>query len=116
MSDAPTKDRSDTFKTLFEFFKHLTTLSSGSILVILALAEKFIKQPVDVTFLFRSMFCFCVAIVTSLVAMGVLAFHAAGDKPSNGAVKLLAWGTVMSGIGFFGGMVMLAMAVLRVLG
>jgi hypothetical protein len=116
MSDTPSKDLSDMFKMLFEFFKHLTTLSSGSILVILALAEKFIKQLADVTSLFGSMFCFSVVIVTSLVSMAVLAVHAAGDKPSKGAIKLFAWGAGMSGIGFFGGMMILAMVVLRALG
>lgn len=116
MNSDSNKNLSDTFKVLFEFFKHLTTLSSGSILVILAIAEKFLRQPADITFLMRSLFLFCVAILTALIAMGILAFHASGDMPSEGSRKFLAWGMGMAGIGFFGGMALLIMTVLRAFG
>lgn len=116
MNNISSKELSDTFKTLFEFFKHLTTLSSGSILLVLALAEKFVKQPLDAQFLLKAVAFFCVAIITSVVAMGVLAFHAGGDRPSKGAIKLLAWGAAMTGIGFVGGLLFIALTVLRVLG
>jgi len=101
---------------LFEFFKHLTTLNSGSILVVLALAEKFVKQPYEARHLFHSIFLFGVSISTALVAMAVLAFYAGGIKPSQFTVRLLAWGAFMSGLGFFGGIALISIVVLRVLG
>ena len=83
--------------------------------MVLALAEKFVKQPLDTAFLFKAVALFCVSIITSLVAMGVLAFHVDGDRPSTGAIKLLAWGAAMTGIGFIGGLLFIALTVLRVL-
>jgi len=116
MSEDAKKDRVEAFKRLFEFFKHLTTLSSGSILVVLALAEKFVKASGEAQYLFRSMFLFGISIATALIAMAVLAFHGDGTKPSEGALKLLAWGTVMSGLAFFSGITLLSLVVVHALG
>ena len=116
MDDPEIKRRTEMVKMLFEFLKHLTTLSSGSILLIVALAEKFIKAPHLSQHLFRSVFLFCVAILTALLTMGVLSFHAGGDKLSTGAIKLFAWGLLMSAMGFFGGIALVGLSVLRELG
>ena len=101
---------------VFEFFKHLTTLSSGSILLILALAEKFIKEPHLSQHLFRAVFLFCVAILAALLSMAALAFHVGGDRPTPEVSKILAWGMVMCGMGFFGGIALVGLTVLRAYG
>lgn len=116
MAELESKQRTENFKMMFDFLKHLTTLSSGSILLILALAEKFIKEPQLSQHLFRSVFAFCVAILAALITMGVIALHASGEKPSPNAANTLAWGLVMSGMGFFGGIALIGLTVLRAYG
>lgn len=99
---------------VFDFHKHLTTLSSGSILLILALAENFIKEPELSQHLFQSVFLFCVAILAALLSMGTLAFHASDDKPSLVAVKVMVWATIVAGLCFFAGITLVGLTVLRV--
>jgi hypothetical protein len=62
-------DRVDGSKMFFDLFKHLTTLSTGSILLMAAFLEKLFKNPnwsflVSITFV-----CFILAIISSLAGM-----------------------------------------------
>ena len=116
MSDDLKKDRADMFKSLFEFFKHLTTLSSGSILLVLALADKLTKSPEAPRAIFRALIPLSVSMVASVFCMAILAFHSTGDKPSDKSVNYLGLGMAASGIGFCGGIALIALAVFRAAG
>ncbi|MFT3960502.1 hypothetical protein [Propionivibrio sp.] len=99
---------------VFDFLKHLTTLSSGSILLILALIEKFANEPHLSQSLFRSAAAFCVAILSALVAMAVVAFSVGGEKPSSNEANVLAWGFTIAGVCFFFGIMLVGLTVLRI--
>jgi len=107
------KAGSERIKLGFEFFKHVATLSSGSILLVLALAERVLSGSPQTGPLFQSVFCFLVAISASLLAMGSLAMLGGGEQPSKNEIKFLSWALVMAGLGFFGGIAFVALAILR---
>ncbi len=52
----------------FDYFKHLTTLSTGSILILVAFLEKVFTAPQIVLLAFFSIVCFAVCVVGSLMA------------------------------------------------
>lgn len=68
----PKSNRFERLKLVYDFLKHLTTLSSGSILVILALAEKFVKDPGASKKLFLGMGFFLTTVLLSLISMVIL--------------------------------------------
>jgi hypothetical protein len=111
-----TRTNSESFKQTFELLKHVTTLSSGAILVILAIAEKFIKEPSLSKSLFQAVSCFLAAILASLIPMTILAISASHGKLSDSEVSVLSWGFGIAALGFFGGMALLALTILRTFG
>jgi hypothetical protein len=116
MEKSAQKSRSEMFKQWFELLKHVTTLSSGSILLVLALAEKFLKEPHFTKPLFQSVICFLVSIFAALVAMAVIAVKAVSQDLSTGESRVVAWCFVMSAIGFFGGIALIAAPLLSAYG
>jgi len=60
-------------KCVYDSFKHLTTLSTGSILILVALLEKLFESP-EWTFLVAISFvCFIITMTFSIVAMWIMA-------------------------------------------
>jgi len=53
----------------FDYFKHLTTLSTGVILIIVAFIEKVFTKPQMIPVAMISIFCFLVCVVGSLLAL-----------------------------------------------
>jgi hypothetical protein len=66
------KDHIEALKTIYDFFKHLTTLSTGSILLMATLMERVFKSPVATGLVSISFVGFIVSIVSSLASMFVL--------------------------------------------
>jgi hypothetical protein len=112
-SVAEEKNKAEMFKLVFDFLKHLTTLSSGSILLILTLAEKFFKDSAFSPALFQSLGAFAVSILAALVSMAVISFSAGNGRLTGRSSYWFAWGFVTSAIGFFGGMLLIVTAVFR---
>lgn len=107
------KNNVEVLKLVFEFLKHLTTLSSGSILVILTLAEKFFKDSAYSPALFQSVGAFAISILAALVSMAVLSFNVASMRLPGRPAFWFAWGFAMSAIGFIGGMSLLIISVFK---
>jgi cytochrome bd-type quinol oxidase subunit 2 len=116
MEESAAKSKTEMFKQSFELLKHITTLSSGSILLVLAIAEKFLKEPSFTKPLFQAVICFLVSIFAALVAMAVLAIKAGSQGLSRNESKVVAWGFVMSAMGFFGGIAMIAISLFKAYG
>lgn len=53
----------------FDYFKHLATLSTGSILILVAFFEKVFSNPIGEAWVVVSVICFVLCIAGSLLAM-----------------------------------------------
>lgn len=53
----------------FDYFKHLSTLSTGSILILVAFFEKVFSVPIGEAWIVVSVICFVLCIAGSLLAM-----------------------------------------------
>ena len=60
-----------TFKHIYDYYKHMTTLSTGSLLIIVALLEGVFKKPEGMFAVAISICCFTVSLVCALVTLGV---------------------------------------------
>lgn len=70
---AEQKARQESVKLLFEVFKHTTTLSTGSIILLATFLEKLFKSPREVNLVMVSLICFLVSVITSWIMMAHLA-------------------------------------------
>jgi hypothetical protein len=109
--EEPHPNKMERYKLLYDYLKHLTTLSSGSILVILALAENFFKDSPLSPWLFRSLISFLVAILFALLAMIVLAGNIDSKRTSDNAANVFAAGFTFSGVAFLAGMLFVVTAI-----
>jgi hypothetical protein len=107
------KDDVEAFKLIFDFLKHLTTLSSGSILLLVTLAEKFFANSPFRNILFQALAAFGWSILTALLSRIIISLNVGGGTFSATTRKTFAWGFSMSALGFFGGMLLIIVAVMR---
>lgn len=70
---AEQKARQESLKLLFEVYKHTTTLSTGSIVLLATFLEKLFKSPKEVNLVTASLICFLVSVITSWIMMAHLA-------------------------------------------
>lgn len=113
MIDTPAKRRLEMVKLSFDYFKHLTTLSSGVILIVVTFTEKVFHDPSHIKIAAQAIFPLGVAIIASLIGMAVLAFNAAQDEWFEDSFRWLAFAFVMSGLGFFGGLVFVSIPLFK---
>jgi hypothetical protein len=92
----------ETYKLVFDLMKHLTTLSSGSILILIALIEKIFRTTPSTPLLAFSFGGFCFSIIFAIVAMMLLAFTAADGMLTEGEKNVFAISATLSAV-FFGG-------------
>jgi hypothetical protein len=70
---AEQKAQQESFKLLFDVYKHITTLSSGTILILVTFLEKLFKNPKAVQLIPLSISCYLLSIIFSLLIMAHLA-------------------------------------------
>ena len=63
----------DMFKVMFDYFKHLTALSTGSVLLLVTLIEKLFKEPLWKPLVVAAYVGFTSSILAALIAMFVVA-------------------------------------------
>jgi len=91
-------------KLFHDTLKHLTTLSSGSILILATFIEKFFKNPLWHSLISVSLGAFIVSIGASVIAMAMFATSLQKAGKPNEAVRTIgAVGFLVSGLGFFVG-------------
>ncbi len=56
-------------RIVYDYFKHLTTLSTGLILIIVAFLEKVFSDPIGITYVVISVICFALCLIGSLLAL-----------------------------------------------
>jgi hypothetical protein len=113
MTEAAPKHPLESMKLGFDYFKHLTTLSSGVIVIVVTLTERLFSEPADKRMAARAIFPLGVCIMTSLFGMAVLAFNAAEGTPPKESAYWIAWAFVMSAIGFVGGLLFISIPLFK---
>jgi hypothetical protein len=103
----------DAFKLVFDLLKHLTTLSSGSILLILTLAEKFFANSPFKGVLFLALAAFCLSILAALSSMTIISFNIGGGVFSAKSLNSFTSAVALSAFGFICGMIFIVFAVAR---
>jgi hypothetical protein len=73
----------DIYNIEFEYLKHLTTVSTGAILLIIAFLEKIFKQPRCTTAVSVSLVCFMSTIILCAIAQASI-IEKASEKESIG--------------------------------
>jgi hypothetical protein len=103
------KAEKESLKLLFEVYKHLTTLSSGSIIIICTFLEKFFKTPKSLHLITGSLICFLVSIIGSVYVMPHLAMEQNVNQSDRKAGnKLLRRLEFISSLSFVLGVILLA--------
>lgn len=90
----------ETYKLTFEALKHVTTLSSGSILLLITLFEKVFKQAPPKIHVLLSFGGFFASIFFSVVAMVLIAINAADGGFSEREKEVYAWSATMGLLSF----------------
>ena len=62
----------EVLKYRYDYFKHLTTLNAGSILIIIALLKGIFKEPKGIEIILVSIVCFVLSLVCSLTIMTMI--------------------------------------------
>ncbi len=92
--------RIETYKLVFDALKHVTTLSSGSILLLITLFEKFFKHAVPKTQVLFAFGGFFASIFFSIMAMSLLAINASDGGFSGKEKEFFAWSATLGLISF----------------
>lgn len=114
MSESAPKHRIETAKLYIDYFKHLTTLSSGVILIVITFTEKIFKNPADVKIAVQAIIPLGVTILMSLVGMAVMTINAHQEEWQPDSLRWLAFTFVMSALGFAGGLFFLSLPLIKV--
>ena len=110
-TDAEKKDAEVT-KICIDYLKHLTTLSTGSLILIVTFIEKIFLHPEWKVLVAVAIGALLVSIVSAVLAM--TAFVGAIHYPPEGSLKLLgASGLVGTWLGFLVGMTSLTVFAIR---
>ena len=93
-------------KLLHDYFKHLTTVSTGSIVFLVTFHEKFAGGTVGLKWLAAGLLAFLVCVVGSVCAQTAYIWYASSE-PRGFGKYIYQGGLVGSWVGFLGGVVFL---------
>lgn len=65
------KATEESIKLLYDLFKHITTLSTGILLILIAFLEKLFQNPTAKFLVAISFACFTITIISSLITMAI---------------------------------------------
>lgn len=63
----------EVLKFQYDYYKHMTTLSAGSILIIIAILKGVFEEPKGIATVMVSIVCFVLSLIGSLVIMSIIA-------------------------------------------
>jgi len=105
----PLNYKLDMYKLVFDLMKHITTLSSGSILIFITLLEKVFKTKPPVGMLITTFGLFSVSIAAAVMAMMVLALNATEGKMSEDEKHWFAYSAAVASTAFTMGILFVAL-------
>lgn len=98
------------YKLVYDLLKHLTTLSAGATIVILTLADKFVRGGALKLPLALALIIFAATTLFALFAMTVLSMQVRTAKFDDGSAGRFATGFTFAALGFAVGMGLVAYA------
>jgi hypothetical protein len=104
------------YKLVFDMMKHLTTLSSGSILILITMLEKVFRASPPTFYIRISFGGFCVSIIAAVVAMMLLSMNAADGAITDGERNVFAIAASIAAVSFSLGIIFVVFAALPSLG
>jgi hypothetical protein len=104
------------YKLVFDLMKHLTTLSSGSILILITLLEKVFRESPPTLYIRLAFGGFCLSIITAVVAMLLLSMTASDGALTDGERNVFALTASIAAVSFSLGIVFVVFAALPSLG
>jgi hypothetical protein len=119
MSDTPAKETNQEYITaFFDYLKHMTTLSTGSIVLIAAFLEKVFTKPLWKGFVVTSLIGFMLSVLSSVVVYtNLLLFEFPRPNRKSGmpnwAGNLAGIGAIATWAGFLIGILSLAVFAIR---
>lgn len=99
-------------KNFFEYLRHLTTLSTGAILLLTAFLEKIFPHPKWKAVVVGSLASFCVAVVASVLTYTVMIYRAPGG-PSDKLDAVAGCSLYTTWIGFLTGILLLTIFAIK---
>ncbi|MFN2393643.1 MAG: hypothetical protein ABR566_16970, partial [Pyrinomonadaceae bacterium] len=63
----------ESIKIIYDLFKHITTLATGILLILITFLEKLFQNPSVKSLVSISFVCFIISIISALVTMAILA-------------------------------------------
>lgn len=98
------------YKFVFDLMKHLTTLSSGSILILITLMDKVLGSSPPTLYIRFSFGGFCLSIIAAVIAMVLLSFTSADGAITEGESKVFAIAASTSAVAFSMGIIFVVCA------
>lgn len=104
MTNPPTH-KMERYKLITDYLKHLTTLSTGSILLLAAFLEKIFPNPSGKMLVIVSLVGFMISVVASIVAYTYAILDFPGDGPRMTRTSTIAGGSALMAawLGFLAG-------------
>jgi len=112
---SPDNSHVEFHKAFYDYLKHLSTLATGSIVLLAAMLEKVFAQPKWKLLVVAAVAGFLLTVVASVLAYSfmVLNFPRAGIKNSKWEGNVVFWAMVLTWIGFLEGVFSLAVFIVR---
>ena len=111
----PDNSRLEFHKAFYDYLKHLSTLATGSIVLLAAMLEKLFAQPRWKLLVVTSVGGFLLTVVASVLAYSlmVLNFPRPGISSKKWEGNVVFWAMLLTWIGFFEGVFSLAVFIVR---
>jgi hypothetical protein len=102
-------------KSFYEYLKHISGLSTGSILLLAAFLEKFFLQPEWKSLIGVSIGGFLLAVISSVISYSILVlnFPGRGAEMTEWEKYLVTGSTLVTWLGFLTGIISLSIFILR---
>ncbi len=101
-------------KLIYDVFKHITTLSTGAILILVAFLEKFFKTPEWKGLIAASFIGFILATISSVIAMIMIGSSVLKSGKAGGAETKIGGLSILLSIGsFMAGIIILVIFALK---
>lgn len=96
------------YKLVFDLMKHITTLSSGAIIIVITMIEKVFSAKPPIGMFILTLGAFCVSIVCAVSAMLILSLNATEGMTEESDKIWFATSAVAATVGFAWGIIAIA--------
>lgn len=110
----PNSIKADRYKIIFDYLKHLATLSTGSIVLITTFLDKTFTQPQWKFLVVSAISGFMTSVVGSIIHYTLMIFDFPGNRKSGALeIRLMSYSLIFSWAGFLIGIVSLSLFAIK---